>query len=129
MLTQGGKDTRLKGGQVPVGALEYLGIEAKLIPEVLKEQTNVVTRSLCDCVDACSIETVLGEDRFRSIQDRLTGKPGVSMGQGAFLLTNGGMGILEAFLATPFEGGRHEKRVQKIREAESERDEASTTKS
>jgi ribose 5-phosphate isomerase B len=29
--------------------------------------------------------------------------------------------ILEAFLATPFEGGRHEKRVQKIREAESER--------
>lgn len=27
--------------------------------------------------------------------------------------------ILEAFLATPFEGGRHEKRVQKIREAES----------
>ena len=37
--------------------------------------------------------------------------------------------ILEAFLATPFEGGRHEKRVQKIREAESERDEASSTKS
>jgi ribose 5-phosphate isomerase B len=30
-------------------------------------------------------------------------------------------GILEVFLATPFEGGRHEKRVQKIREAESER--------
>jgi ribose 5-phosphate isomerase B len=28
--------------------------------------------------------------------------------------------ILEAFLATPFEGGRHEKRVQKIREAESQ---------
>ncbi len=30
---------------------------------------------------------------------RLTGKPGVAMGQGAFLLTNGGMGILEANLA------------------------------
>jgi ribose 5-phosphate isomerase B len=30
-------------------------------------------------------------------------------------------GILEAFLATPFEGGRHAQRVQKIREAESER--------
>ncbi|KFE67027.1 ribose 5-phosphate isomerase B [Hyalangium minutum] len=29
--------------------------------------------------------------------------------------------ILEAFLATPFAGGRHEQRVQKIREAESER--------
>ena len=32
-----------------------------------------------------------------------------------------GRAILETFLATPFEGGRHEKRVQKIREAESER--------
>jgi ribose 5-phosphate isomerase B len=29
--------------------------------------------------------------------------------------------ILEVFLATPFAGGRHEKRVQKIRDAESER--------
>ncbi|MBJ6765113.1 ribose 5-phosphate isomerase B [Myxococcaceae bacterium JPH2] len=29
-------------------------------------------------------------------------------------------GILEAFLSTAFEGGRHEKRVQKIREAESQ---------
>ena len=29
-------------------------------------------------------------------------------------------GILEAFLGTPFEGGRHQKRVDKIREAESE---------
>jgi ribose 5-phosphate isomerase B len=29
--------------------------------------------------------------------------------------------ILEAFLATPFEGGRHEKRVQKIREADAGR--------
>jgi ribose 5-phosphate isomerase B len=28
--------------------------------------------------------------------------------------------ILEAFLATPFEGGRHQKRLDKIREAESE---------
>jgi len=27
-------------------------------------------------------------------------------------------GILELFLATPFEGGRHEKRVQKIRDVE-----------
>ncbi|MCP3101446.1 ribose 5-phosphate isomerase B [Myxococcus sp. K15C18031901] len=31
-----------------------------------------------------------------------------------------GRAILEAFLATPFEGGRHERRVQKIREAESQ---------
>jgi ribose 5-phosphate isomerase B len=30
-----------------------------------------------------------------------------------------GRAILEAFLATPFEGGRHEKRVQKIRDVES----------
>lgn len=29
--------------------------------------------------------------------------------------------ILEAFLATPFEGGRHQKRLDKIREAESAR--------
>lgn len=29
-------------------------------------------------------------------------------------------GILEAFLATPFEGGRHQKRIDKIHEAESE---------
>ena len=29
--------------------------------------------------------------------------------------------ILEAFIATPFEGGRHEKRVQKIRDAETAR--------
>ncbi len=28
--------------------------------------------------------------------------------------------ILEAFLSTPFEGGRHQKRLDKIREAESE---------
>ena len=28
--------------------------------------------------------------------------------------------ILEAFLATPFEGGRHQRRVDKIREAESQ---------
>ena len=28
--------------------------------------------------------------------------------------------IVEAFLATPFEGGRHQKRLDKIREAESE---------
>src|SRR6266516_5159743 len=30
---------------------------------------------------------------------RLTGRPGVAMGQGAFLLTNAGMGIVEAYLA------------------------------
>jgi ribose 5-phosphate isomerase B len=30
-----------------------------------------------------------------------------------------GRAILEAFLATPFEGGRHAKRVQKIHDAES----------
>src|SRR5689334_6135361 len=30
---------------------------------------------------------------------RLTGRPGVAMGQSAFLLTNAGMGIVEAYLA------------------------------
>ena len=33
------------------------------------------------------------------VYGRLTGKPGVAMGQAAFLLTNAGMGIVEAFLA------------------------------
>ncbi|MBV9582388.1 MAG: thiamine pyrophosphate-binding protein [Chloroflexi bacterium] len=33
------------------------------------------------------------------VYGRLTGKPGVAMGQGAFLLTNAGMGIVEAYLA------------------------------
>jgi ribose 5-phosphate isomerase B len=31
-----------------------------------------------------------------------------------------GRAILEAFLSTSFEGGRHERRLQKIREAESQ---------
>ena len=33
------------------------------------------------------------------VYGRLTGRPGVAMGQGAFLLTNAGMGIVEAYLA------------------------------
>jgi acetolactate synthase-1/2/3 large subunit len=33
------------------------------------------------------------------VYGRLTGKPGVTMGQGAFMLTNAGMGIVEAYLA------------------------------
>jgi acetolactate synthase-1/2/3 large subunit len=33
------------------------------------------------------------------VYGRLTGRPGVCMGQGAFMLTNAGMGIVEAFLA------------------------------
>ena len=33
------------------------------------------------------------------VYGRLTGKPGVVMGQAAFMLTNAGMGIVEGFLA------------------------------
>jgi acetolactate synthase-1/2/3 large subunit len=33
------------------------------------------------------------------VYGRLTGKPGVAMGQSAFLLTNAGMGVVEAYLA------------------------------
>src|SRR2546421_10669732 len=33
------------------------------------------------------------------VYGRLTGRPGVAMGQAAFLLTNAGMGIVEGFLA------------------------------
>ena len=38
-------------------------------------------------------------------------------------------GILDVFLSTVFAGGRHAQRVQKIAEAESERDAVSSTKS
>src|SRR2546423_14874377 len=33
------------------------------------------------------------------VYGRLTGRPGVATGQGAFMLTNGGMGIVEGLLA------------------------------
>ena len=33
------------------------------------------------------------------VYGRLRGRPGVCMGQGAFMLTNGGMGLVEAYLA------------------------------
>src|SRR4029450_3721716 len=34
-----------------------------------------------------------------AVYGRLRGRPGVCMGQGAFMLTNGGMGLVEAYLA------------------------------
>jgi acetolactate synthase-1/2/3 large subunit len=51
-----------------------------------------------------SIRTVLVREEglaavMADVYGRLTGKPGVAMGQGAFMLTNAGMGIVEGFLA------------------------------
>ena len=51
-----------------------------------------------------SIRTVLVREEGQAavmadVYGRLTGKPGVAMGQGAFMLTNAGMGLVEAYLA------------------------------
>lgn len=51
-----------------------------------------------------SIRTVLVREEglaavMAEVYGRLTGKPGVAMGQAAFMLTNAGMGIVEAYLA------------------------------
>jgi acetolactate synthase I/II/III large subunit len=65
-------------------------------------RTGVIFNALHDHTQ--SIRTVLVREEglanvMADVYGRLTGKPGVAMGQGAFLLTNGGMGIVEAFLA------------------------------
>src|SRR5579859_4171230 len=78
MLKQRNKDTCLQGSQVAVSALEHLGIEAELIPKVLKEQANVVARSLRNRVDACPIEAMFCEGRFRRIQNDLTCQPSIT---------------------------------------------------
>ncbi|MBV9171389.1 MAG: thiamine pyrophosphate-binding protein [Chloroflexi bacterium] len=64
-------------------------------------RTSAIFGALYDHPD---IRTVLVREEglanvMADVYGRLTGKPGVAMGQGAFLLTNGGMGILEAHLA------------------------------
>src|SRR5262249_30427585 len=51
-----------------------------------------------------TIRTVLVREEGQAavmadVYGRLTGKPGVTMGQGAFMLTNAGMGLVEAYLA------------------------------
>src|SRR5919199_4408694 len=64
--------------------------------------TGRIYNALYDHQD--TIRTVLVREEglaavMADVYGRLTGKPGVAMGQAAFLLTNGGMGIVEALLA------------------------------
>ena len=64
-------------------------------------RTGAIFDALYDRRDR--IRTVLVREEglaavMAEVYGRLTGKPGVAMGQGAFLLTNGGMGIVEANL-------------------------------
>jgi acetolactate synthase I/II/III large subunit len=65
-------------------------------------RTGAVFDALYD--HRATIRTVLVREEglaavMADVYGRLTGRPGVAMGQGAFLLTNAGMGIVEAFLA------------------------------
>jgi Thiamine pyrophosphate enzyme, N-terminal TPP binding domain len=65
-------------------------------------RTGAIFVALYDYRDSTRIVLVREEGLAAVMADvygRLTGKPGVAMGQGAFVLTNSGMGILEAFLA------------------------------
>jgi acetolactate synthase-1/2/3 large subunit len=83
-----------------VRVLEDAGIQ--LVFGMPGGRTGAIFNALADHTQ--TIRTVLVREEglanvMADVYGRLTGKPGVSMGQGAFLLTNGGMGILEAFLA------------------------------
>ena len=80
--------------------LEEAGIE--LVFGMPGGRTGAIFDALYD--RKSSIRTVLVREEglatvMAEVYGRLTGKPGVAMGQGAFLLTNAGMGIVEAHLA------------------------------
>jgi acetolactate synthase-1/2/3 large subunit len=65
-------------------------------------RTGAIFNALYDHRDA--IRTVLVREEglatvMADVYGRLTGRPGVAMGQAAFLLTNAGMGVVEAYLA------------------------------
>jgi acetolactate synthase I/II/III large subunit len=80
--------------------LEEAGID--LIFGIPGGRTGAIFVALYDYRDSTRIVLVREEDLAAVMADvygRLTGKPGVAMGQRAFVLTNSGMGILEAFLA------------------------------
>jgi acetolactate synthase-1/2/3 large subunit len=65
-------------------------------------RTGAIFQALYDYRDRIRAVLVREEGLAAVMADvygRLTGKPGVAMGQGAFLLTNAGMGIVEAYLA------------------------------
>jgi acetolactate synthase-1/2/3 large subunit len=65
-------------------------------------RTGAIFDALYDHTDRIRAVLVREEGLAAVMADvyaRLTGKPGVAMGQSAFLLTNAGMGIVEAYLA------------------------------
>jgi acetolactate synthase-1/2/3 large subunit len=79
--------------------LEEAGIA--LIFGIPGGRTSAIFDALYDYRDSIRTVLVREEDLATVMADvygRLTGKPGVATGQGAFVLTNSGMG-LEAFLA------------------------------
>src|SRR5258708_26659201 len=83
-----------------VRVLEQAGID--LVFGMPGGRTGAIFNALYDHRDKIRAALVREEGLATVMADvygRLTGKPGVAMGQAAFLLTNAGMGIVEGFLA------------------------------
>src|SRR6185437_11499708 len=68
----GDEHTHQERIQFLVSTLEYLRIEAKLLPIVAKEQFLIVAREMRDGIDPRTIEAMLREDDFCRLQNRLT---------------------------------------------------------
>jgi acetolactate synthase-1/2/3 large subunit len=83
-----------------VRVLEQAGID--LVFGMPGGRTGMIFNALYDHRDTVRAVLVREEGLATVMADvygRLTGRPGVAMGQAAFLLTNAGMGIVEGFLA------------------------------
>ncbi|MFN8559735.1 MAG: thiamine pyrophosphate-binding protein [Dehalococcoidia bacterium] len=98
---------RLLNEDVPVGEAIVRVLEQAGIDHVFGMPGGntgwSIFRALYDHRDR--IRTVLAREEglatvMAEVYGRLTGRPGVCSGQAAFLLTNAGMGTLEAFLAS-----------------------------
>jgi acetolactate synthase-1/2/3 large subunit len=95
----------LLDGPVPVPqaiarVLEQAGVE--FVFGMPGGRTGAIFDALYDHTDRIRTVLVREEGLAAVMADacaRLTGRPGVAMGQSAFLLTNAGMGIVEAYLA------------------------------
>ena len=93
-------DAQVSVPEAVVRVLEQAGIE--YVFGMPGGGTGRIFNALYDHQD--SIRTVLVREEglgavMADVYGRLTGKPGVVMGQAAFMLTNAGMGIVEGFLA------------------------------
>src|SRR5919197_4322011 len=93
-------DTQVSVPEAIVRVLEQAGIE--FVFGMPGGRTGAIFNALYD--HRSTIRTVLVREEglatvMADVYGRLTGRPGVAMGQGAFLLTNAGMGIVEAHLA------------------------------